>query len=224
MTYFRYFSSRGHGEGAAKGCFYSKGICWNRSHTMPAISILRPDISWCQCHHTTENAGVSQGWDPAASFQGHAPRPAAYVVIIPPNSPLPVETGNPEWKCFTALPEQDGRWGQRHVSHIWACLHHWALSSIMSNTVRRTQKCIRESVLPHQALRCYSCWISSTAYRTAGKRHLVARQGMPGNRTCFMYHLASEMWATARAREEAKHFVIFPQLVSWSKMGVTNRL
>lgn len=99
-----------------------------------------------------------------------------------------------------------------------------ALSSIMSNTVRRTQKCIRESVLPHQALRCYLCWISSTAYRTAGKRHLVAWQGMLGNRTCFMYHLASEMWATARAREEAKHFVIFPQLVSWSKMGVTNRL
>lgn len=188
---------------------------------MPAISILRPDISWCQCHHTTENAGVSQGWDPAASFQGQAPRPTANVVYYSPNSPL-TETGNPEWKCFTALPEQDGRWGQGHVSHVWVCLHHWALSNIMSNTVRKTQKLIRGSVRPHQALRCYPCWISSTVYRTAGKRYLVAQQGILGNRKCFVCHFASEMWAWAW--EEAKHFVIFPQLVSWSKMGGTNRL
>lgn len=189
---------------------------------MPAISILRPDISWCQCHHTTENAVVSQGWDPAASFQG--PSPAAYVSILLQTAPLPTETGNPEWKCFTALPEQDGRWGQGHVSHIWVCLHHWVLSSIMSNTVRKTQKCIRESFLPHQALRCSPWWISSTAYRTAGKRHLVAPQKMLGNRKCFMCHFASEMWDTAQAWEEFKHFVIFPQLVPWSKMDGTNRL
>lgn len=141
-----------------------------------------------------------------------------------PNSPLPTETGNPEWKYFTALPEQDGRWGQGHVSHIWVCLHHWVLSSIMNNTVRKTQKCIRESVLPHQALRCSPWWISSTTCRAAGKRHLVAPQKMLGNRKCFMCHFASEMWDAAQAWEEFKHFVIFPQLVPWSKMGGTNRL
>lgn len=156
---------------------------------------------------------------PRTRTQAHCIR-----VYYSPNNPIPTETGNPEWKWFTALPKQDGRWGQGHVSHIWVCLHHWALSSIMSNTVRKTQKCIRESVLPHQALRCYPCSISSTVYRTAGQRHLVAPQEMLGNGKCFMCHLVSEMWATAQAWEEFKHFVIFPQLVPWSKMGGTNRL
>lgn len=152
---------------------------------MAAISILRPDISWCQCCHTTENASVSQGWDPAASFQGHVPRPAAHVGIILQTAP---SHGN--WE--PRMEMQDGRWAQGHVSHIWMCLHHWALSSILSNPVRKTQKCIRESVLPHQALRCYPCWISSTAHRTAGKRHLLAPEEMLGKRKCF--HVPSCLW------------------------------
>lgn len=59
-----------------------------------AISILRPDISWCQCLHTTENASESQGWDPAASFQERTPRPSAHVAVILTNSPFP-------WKLIT---------------------------------------------------------------------------------------------------------------------------
>lgn len=50
------------------------------------ISILRPDILWCQCLHTTEDASETQGWDPAASFQGHTPRPSAHVAVLT-NSP-----------------------------------------------------------------------------------------------------------------------------------------
>lgn len=131
-----------------------------------------------------------------------------------PNSPLPTETGNPEWKCSTALPEQHGREAKGMFHTSVYVLHGWALSSIMSSTVK-TQTCIRESVLPHPA----PCWIGSTAYRTAGKRHLVAPREMLGNRKCFMCHLASEMWATAQAWEEFKHFVIFPQLVPLKQNG-----
>lgn len=110
MTYFRSFSSRGHGEGAARESASIQkafpGIgpkqCW-------AISILRPDISWCQCRHATENARLSQEWDPAASYQGRAPKASAYMVVILTNFHGKGAVCSMEWECFTAVPEQDGK-------------------------------------------------------------------------------------------------------------------
>lgn len=110
MTYFSYFSSRGHGEGAAReSASIQEAFPGIGPKQCRAISILRPDISRCQCLYTTENASVSQGWDPAASFQGRVPRRSAYVVIILTNSPLSLETDNTEWERFTTPAEQDGK-------------------------------------------------------------------------------------------------------------------
>lgn len=126
---------------------------------------------------------MSQGWDPAASLQGHAARPAAHVGVIVQTAPFPqkpvTQSGN---------ASQHPQRGQGHVSHIWVCLHHWALSSTMSNAVGKTQKW--ESV---RALRCYPRWISSTA------RRKDCRKEAPGSPTGNgwkqkMFHGPSCLW------------------------------
>lgn len=118
-------------------------------------------------------------------------------------SPLPIETANTEWEHVTALPERDGKWDQGLVFHLLACLHRWAFSGIQSNTVRKTQTCIKGSALPHQALSCLRGVSGVALLDTAGKTHLV-----PQNREClkagnvFVCHLVSELWATPWAQEE----------------------
>lgn len=46
-----------------------------------------------------------------------------------PNSPLHTETGNPEWKCSTALPEQHGR-EAKGMFHTSGCVYIAGLSQL----------------------------------------------------------------------------------------------